>query len=127
MSKQVCGEIAENDLRVIQKLYNETKMNVALVQDDGKLVALFYSDKFSLFLDIVDGVVTELMFLVNKIYQITMDDAGNGLYKMCKTITNHDHATSASVQINYADDNTIDTIEVKIEGMDNEDVISGCV
>ena len=79
MNKQMCGEIAENDLRVIQKLYNETKMNVALVQDEGKLVALFYSDKFSLFLDIVDGVVTDIMLLVNKIYQITMDDMGNGL------------------------------------------------
>ncbi len=124
MNKQMCGEIAYNNLRVIQKLYNETKMSVSLVQDEGKLVALFYGDKFSLFLDIVDGVVTELMFLVNKIYQITMDDMGNGLYQMRKTITNHNHATSASVQINYADD-TIDTIEVKIEGMDNEDVISG--
>ena len=122
MNKQMGGEIAENDLLVIQKLYNETKMNVALVQDEGKLVALFYGDKFSLFLDIVDGVVTELMFLVNKIYQITMDDMGNGLYQMCKTITNRYHATSATVQINYADDNTIDAIEVKVAGMDNEDV-----
>ena len=121
MNKQMCGEIAYNNLRVIQKLYNETKMSVALVQDEGKLVALFYGDKFSLFLDIVDGVVTELMFLVNGMHKVTMVAVGNGLYQMEKTKENFYRLTSASVQINYAD-NTIDTIEVKIEGMDNENV-----